>query len=220
MKMKKISVMVLTAVMIMAAMASVGWAAAHNISVTAMTGGKATASATSAEAGDKITLTATPDSGYDFSGWTITPSSVDIEDPTNANTSFTMLDQNVTVRAKFTATSAVKYTSQVIIRANGAEREGKRSTAAAGSIMVAFVTGSERVTVTGWSSEPAGVEFYHPKDIERNNRIVYYEMPDHDVKIIAHVSGGSGSSSGSGGCSVGFGLAAIVGAALLFMKKR
>lgn len=66
----------------------------YTITVTAGQGGTASSSALSAPEGTLITLTATPDEGYTFSGWTSS-------DVTISDDSFTMPDKDVTVTAKF-----------------------------------------------------------------------------------------------------------------------
>ena len=58
--------------------------------------GKATASPAFAKQGDEVTLTATPNSGYEFSEWEVTEDGVEI-----SNNKFTMPAQDVKVSAKF-----------------------------------------------------------------------------------------------------------------------
>lgn len=221
-KMKKLSVMVLTAMLIVAAMVSVGWAAAHEITGTASTGGKAMESAESEEANIKVSLTAINESEYESGGWTITPSSVENDDATITDTSFTMPNPNAAAVANIIENAATEYTATLITLVNGKEiNSGRHKTVKgeAGDTMRASVFVPDGAKVTKWTSDPDGVEFITSSSVD--NQVVLFVMPDHDVTIYAHVSGGSsGSSGGSGGCSVGFGLAALVGAALLIMKKR
>ncbi len=70
--------------------------AAYTIAVQAGDGGAASASRTSAEAGETITLTAAPDTGYHFKEWQIVSGNVTI-----TNNCFTMPAENVTVKAVF-----------------------------------------------------------------------------------------------------------------------
>ncbi len=56
---------------------------------------------TKAEAGTEVTLTASPDSDYDFVEWSTTTSGVVIADPTAVSTTFTMPEANVAITAKF-----------------------------------------------------------------------------------------------------------------------
>ncbi|KAI4449580.1 hypothetical protein C823_004109 [Eubacterium plexicaudatum ASF492] len=72
----------------------------YSVTVQAGTGGTASASLSSAEEGTKITLTATPDSGYHFKEWQVISGGVTI-----SNNSFTMPDTNVTVKAVFVKNS-------------------------------------------------------------------------------------------------------------------
>ena len=64
--------------------------------------GTVTASANTAAAGTEITLTATPDTGYSFTSWSVKNASTDA-DITVTDNKFTMPDANVTVSATFTA---------------------------------------------------------------------------------------------------------------------
>lgn len=62
--------------------------------------GTASASSTTAKAGEQITLTATPNSGYRFAGWT-SSDNITFANAGSAQTTFTMLDRNVTVTANW-----------------------------------------------------------------------------------------------------------------------
>ena len=75
-----------------------GATANHTVVVSASTGGSATGSGEYA-AGTEVTLTATPDSGYRFVGWTVT--GVTVSDPSSATITFTMPQGNVTAQAVF-----------------------------------------------------------------------------------------------------------------------
>lgn len=68
----------------------------YSITVSGSTGGTATASKNTANVGNSVTLTATPDEGYQFKKWEVTPSSVSIQ-----NNSFAMPASNVTITAIF-----------------------------------------------------------------------------------------------------------------------
>lgn len=70
--------------------------------ITVKNDGHGTASATppSAKAGEKITLTATPNSGYRFAGWT-SSDNITFANAGSAQTTFTMPDRNVTVTANW-----------------------------------------------------------------------------------------------------------------------
>ncbi len=68
----------------------------YSITVSSSTGGTVTASKSTANVGNSVTLTATPDEGYQFKKWEVTPSSVSIQ-----NNSFTMPAENVTIKAIF-----------------------------------------------------------------------------------------------------------------------
>lgn len=76
----------------------------YNVTVSAGTGGTASASATTATEGTTITLTATTNSGYKFSGWI--SSDVTITGASNETATFTMPEGNVTVTASWTKNSS------------------------------------------------------------------------------------------------------------------
>ena len=85
----------------------------YTVTVNAATGGTASASATSAEAGTAITLTATPDAGYELTGWTVNEGGVTVSD-----NSFTMPEGNVSITPKFRGTTLRSVVVQWFIGGN------------------------------------------------------------------------------------------------------
>ena len=73
----------------------------YAITVHASAGGTATADKTAAAAGETVTLTATPDSGYHFERWEVVSGTVTIQ-----NNQFIMPAGNVTVKAVFDRNSS------------------------------------------------------------------------------------------------------------------
>ncbi len=69
---------------------------AHSVTVTTSENGTATADVTEAYEGDTVKLTATPDDGYKFTGWTVVSGDVTIE-----NDAFTMPNSSVEIKAAF-----------------------------------------------------------------------------------------------------------------------
>lgn len=69
-----------------------------NGTAAATVGGNA---ATSSEAGETVTITATPDSGYLFAGWTVLSGGVSLASITASPTTFVMPDTDVEIRADF-----------------------------------------------------------------------------------------------------------------------
>ena len=89
---------------------------AYNVTVTQPTeGGTITASPVGekvVDAGDKITVTATPDAGYELTGWTITGASESAPDANNQITA----TGNVTITATF---SKIQYSITNVVKTNG-----------------------------------------------------------------------------------------------------
>lgn len=77
----------------------------YTVTVNASAGGTATADKTTAVAGEAVTLTATPDSGYRFTGWTSSNGGT-FADASSESTTFTMPAGDVTVTAGFTRISS------------------------------------------------------------------------------------------------------------------
>lgn len=76
----------------------------YDITVTTDGGGDnstASASVTTAKAGDSVTLTANAASGYTFKEWEVVGDAITIENPTNNPATFTMPTSDVTVKAVF-----------------------------------------------------------------------------------------------------------------------
>ncbi|MEG2188039.1 MAG: S-layer homology domain-containing protein, partial [Clostridia bacterium] len=72
--------------------------------VTIKGGGAGASGAGSYAAGAQVTINAGTKSGHSFSGWTVTPSTVALANPSNASTTFIMPAENVTVTANWTST--------------------------------------------------------------------------------------------------------------------
>ena len=84
------------------------WKAKHTITLAAVQHGSISASPSSAAAGEVITLTATPSTGYVLSQWTVTDAGG--QPVAVINNQFTMPDANVTVSATFVeGTTVMQY---------------------------------------------------------------------------------------------------------------
>lgn len=138
------------------------------ITCKAGTGGTLKASKSKASAGTQITLTPTPDAGYQFSSYTKSPSSLSI-----SNNKFTMPSQNVTITANFTK---INYT---LTKAG--------NPAAGGIATTSKATAQVGDTITVGNTPNAGYSFKSysssPKVTISNNK---FTMPASNVTITAN----------------------------------
>ena len=100
----------------------------YTVTVNASGGGTATADKTTAAEGETVTLTATPDSGYHFTGWT-SSDGVTFANASSESTTFTMPAGDVTVTAGFTrissgSTTPTKTPSQQAVDKIESAKEG------------------------------------------------------------------------------------------------
>ena len=78
----------------------------YNVTVNSTAGGTATADKTTAGVGETVSLTATPNNGYRFTGWTLSDNIIGA-DAFSKTTSFTMPAGDVTATANFAKISSV-----------------------------------------------------------------------------------------------------------------
>jgi uncharacterized repeat protein (TIGR02543 family) len=157
--------------------------------------------------GSTVTLTATPDSGYTFSGWTVNSGGVTI-----SNNSFTMPAGNVTVTANYTA---IDYTVTIINGSNGAN--GTHSASApggdfnAGETVTLSATPSTGYVFSSWIAqhppvtETSGIRFSSSLDpnatftMLSSNVVISVNYTAIDYTVTVNGSNGTQSASASGG---------------------
>ena len=83
----------------------------HTITVTTEGSGRASADPTSAASGTNVTLTATANAGNEFVRWDVTSNNIDIN-TTNNPATFSMPNDNVSVKAVFRRSSSSSSTTQ------------------------------------------------------------------------------------------------------------
>ena len=151
----------------------------YTVTVNASAGGTATADKTTAVAGEAVTLTATPDSGYHFTGWT-SSDGVTFANASSESTTFTMPAGDVTVRAVFSPVVNIPDTHEIeLIVGEGGEAKLSLTNASVGST----------ITVTATPDE--GYELaYITVDGERISGTTF-KMPDHDVTVRVYFTDGS-----------------------------
>jgi uncharacterized repeat protein (TIGR02543 family) len=110
--------------------------------------------------GSTVTITATANSGYTFSGWTVNSGGVTLTNAAEATTTFTMGTANVEVTASFISNDAPTHT----VALNAAPAAGgtavKTSPAgdpAEGSTVTITATANSGYTFSGWSVNSGGV---------------------------------------------------------------
>lgn len=125
----------------------------YTITVNQAEGGTASASTDSAAAGTQITLSATSNTGYELSGWTVVEGGVTI-----SNNAFTMPEGNVTVAptyARLTAhTISVDYTSNADALVSITSPSGNSDTGNGRATSTAYK--NETITLT--AEPPTGVK--------------------------------------------------------------
>ena len=128
----------------------------YTITVNVSGGGMATADKTTAAAGEAVTLTATPDSGYRFTGWT-SSDGVTFANASSESTTFTMPAGDVTVTAGFTRISSGSTTYAVTVpdAENGTVRVSP-SRAPRGTTVTITVTPDEGYELENTRSSVAG----------------------------------------------------------------
>ncbi len=97
----------------------------YNVTVLNLIGGTITASATTAQSGATITLSVTPNTGYEFMSWNVYQTSNPSNTVTVANNRFTMPAYDVTVSAVFGVPSQVQVEETVIVGSGTSTTNGE-----------------------------------------------------------------------------------------------
>jgi hypothetical protein len=120
--------------------------AAFSITLTQSTGGTAYSNKTNAAAGETVTLSATPASGYAFSLWTVTQGGITVASSTSASATFTMPNGNVAVTAQYK-----KQTQITASTAAGGYLRADRYTAYAGETIAIYATSESGYAFEKWN---------------------------------------------------------------------
>lgn len=120
----------------------------YTLTVTTSGNGSVSPAGGTYDAGTTVTLSATPASGWTFSGW-----SGDVSG--TANTIQVTMNANKTVRATFTESSTARYTLSVSTSGNGSVSPGGGSYDA-GSTVTLYATPDSGWEFAGWSGDANG----------------------------------------------------------------
>lgn len=166
----------------------------YDVTVQATTGGTASASPASAAAGEKIALTAVPDSGYHFKEWQVISGGVTI-----SGNSFTMPAGNVIVKAVFepdggSTPQPVQYDVTVNGSYSAASGAGNYE---AGATVSIHAGSRSHYRFSGWTSSD-GIAF-----ADAGSSSTTFTMPERAVTITAHWTFTGESSGGDSGDSSG-----------------
>lgn len=152
----------------------------YNISVTSDDNGTAHANLTSAEEGQLIILSATPNAGYIFNGWMVESGDVILGNPNGSTTTFIMPTSNVVISASFVLVpTPTSYNIKVLNNGNGTAQANPTS-AEEGDLIILSATPRSGYRFGGWIVESGNVVLGNP-----NSPYTSFRMPANDVTISA-----------------------------------
>lgn len=162
--------------------------------------GTATATPGEAEAGTKITLTATPDDGYEFDRWEVVEPKDGV---TIKNDSFKMPESDVEIKANFKKKAE---TRSITFKANGGSGTMSKQTAEKGSTVTLKANTFKRTgyTFTGWNTKKdgSGTTFKNKAKVKLNaNATLYAQWKKNSSSNNSSSKKSSSSSSSSGSSS-------------------
>jgi len=151
----------------------------HSITVNAQGNGTAVASEVSASLGIAITLTATPDSGYDFAEWQVVSGGVILSSTTSSPVTFTMPDNEVTILAVFEEIPPINHNIMVNTQGSGTAVASEAS-ASQGTAITLTATPGSGYNFAEWQVVSGGVILS-----TMTSSPATFSMPDNEVTILA-----------------------------------
>ena len=151
---------------------SASFKAGYDITVLSLIGGNLTASASTADAGQTINLTATPNSGYEFMEWNVYQTGEPSNTVTVTNNRFTMPEYDVTVSAVFGEPTMVEHEIGVYDNSTIASNTYFPSVSSVNySLTEQIYTASEIGSNAG---SITGVEFYYNSSTSQTRNLDIY----------------------------------------------
>ena len=154
----------------------------YAFTVTAGTGGSVnTAANGNYLAGAQVALTATPDSGYSFAGWSSNVQGAVFADATAASTTFTMPAGAANVAAEFVPLPT--YALSLAADAGGSITQGTPGSYTAGAAISLTATPDANFNFTGWTCDVPGAAF-----ADATAASTTFTMPAGAANVTAHFS--------------------------------
>jgi len=151
----------------------------HTITVTTDGNGTASANVTTAQVGTTITLTAEPNSGYQFAEWQVISGGITINDVTANPATFIMPDNDVEVMATFEVIPTEYHTITVTTDGNGTA-SANVTTAQVGTTITLTAEPNSGYQFAEWQVISGGITI---NDVTANPAT--FVMPDNDVEVMA-----------------------------------
>lgn len=137
----------------------------YDVTVTAGTGGTATADCDGAVEGEIVTLTATPSVGYRFKEWEVVDGDVEIDNVKSASTTFEMPAEAVSVKAVFEAL-AEDETSVTVTAGKGGKAEADKLSAKAGDEVKITAEADKDYEFDKWTVVSGDIEIADEKEAD------------------------------------------------------
>jgi uncharacterized repeat protein (TIGR02543 family) len=149
----------------------------YTVTASAGTGGSVSPLTQNATIGDAVTVTATPNAGYTFAGWTATGVTLTPSQTTSATLNFTMPAGNVTLQASF---NPIPYTvTLTAVPSNGGTFSAIAPNYTVGQSVTVTATANSGFVFSGWTA--TGITLGTPANATQT-----FNMPANNVTLTAN----------------------------------